>query len=124
MRFPKKSFIRSEQDFCLFSPQFGENVLAFVYRLFCSQSEIRKGTQEDKMTKKDYELIARSIYVDRDTLDETQKETADLIANGLADQFQAMNPRFNRGLFLTACGYKKETREFNRLALLEQLGVN
>jgi hypothetical protein len=56
------------------------------------------------MTKKDYELIARSIFVDRDTLDETQKETADFIACGLADQFQAMNPRFDRARFLTACG--------------------
>jgi hypothetical protein len=71
------------------------------------------------MTKKDYELIARSIYVDRDILDETQKETADLIARGLADQFQAMNPRFDRHRFLNACG----AYEADRRALLEKLGV-
>jgi hypothetical protein len=56
------------------------------------------------MTRKDFELIARSIFVDRDTLTSDEKKTADIIASGLADQFQAMNPRFDRGRFLDACG--------------------
>ena len=57
------------------------------------------------MTKKDYELIARSIRVDRDLLDDKAKMTADIITAGLAEQFQAMNPRFNRNLFLQASAY-------------------
>lgn len=56
------------------------------------------------MTKKDYELIARSIYVDRDVLEEGQKKVADYIAKGLAEQFTAMNPRFDSVRFLIACG--------------------
>ena len=56
------------------------------------------------MTRKDYELIARSIRVDRELLDINGKGTADYIAAGLAEQFAAMNPRFDRGRFLDACG--------------------
>jgi len=59
------------------------------------------------MTRKDYELIARSIFVDRESLqEESQKQTADLIARGLAEQLEAMNPRFDRARFLSACGVK------------------
>jgi hypothetical protein len=57
------------------------------------------------MTKKDYELIARSIFVDREKLSDEAKWVADIITAGLADQFQAMNPRFNRNLFLQASAY-------------------
>jgi hypothetical protein len=57
------------------------------------------------MTRKDYELIARSIFVDRESLqEESQRQTADLIARGLAEQLEAMNPRFDRARFLSACG--------------------
>lgn len=55
------------------------------------------------MTRKDYELIARSIFVDREQLEESQRQTVDVIARGLADQLEAMNPRFNRYLFLDKC---------------------
>lgn len=55
------------------------------------------------MTRKDYELIARSIFVDREQLEESQRQTVDVIARGLADQLEAMNPRFNRDLFLDKC---------------------
>jgi hypothetical protein len=59
------------------------------------------------MTRKDYELIARSIFVDRESLqEESQRQTADLIARGLAEQLEAMNPRFDRARFLSACGVK------------------
>jgi hypothetical protein len=59
------------------------------------------------MTRKDYELIARSIFIDRESLqEESQRQTADLIARGLAEQLEAMNPRFDRARFLSACGVK------------------
>lgn len=58
------------------------------------------------MTRKDYELIAKSIRVDREYLDDNGKGIADYIALGLTDQFLAMNPkRFDRVRFLEACGY-------------------
>jgi hypothetical protein len=61
------------------------------------------------MTRKDYELIALSIYVDRDFLKTPEeKATADYIAKGLADQLSRMNPRFDEAKFLTACGYGLE----------------
>jgi hypothetical protein len=60
------------------------------------------------MTRKDYELIARSIRVDREKLHEEARWVADLVTAGLADQFEAMNPRFNRGLFLDACGHGQD----------------
>jgi hypothetical protein len=56
------------------------------------------------MTRKDYELIARSIRVDRETLGIDAKVTADFIAAGLAEQFEAINPRFDSRRFLDACG--------------------
>jgi hypothetical protein len=57
------------------------------------------------MTRKDYELIARSLYVDRDFLEKEDKWVADYIIKGLCEQFEAMNPRFDRNKFLEACGY-------------------
>ena len=57
------------------------------------------------MTRKDYELIARSIYVDRENLDPLGKTAADVITAGLSYQLQAMNPRFDRHKFLEECGY-------------------
>jgi hypothetical protein len=57
------------------------------------------------MTRKDYELIARSIFVDRENLDPLGKNAADYITAGLARQLEAMNPRFDRHRFLEACGY-------------------
>ena len=56
------------------------------------------------MTRKDYELIAKSIRVDRELLDQAGKRAADVITVGLADQLLAMNHRFDRLRFLEACG--------------------
>jgi hypothetical protein len=56
------------------------------------------------MTRKDYELIAKSIKVDRDTLDLAGKKAADFITVGLADQLLSMNHKFDRLRFLDACG--------------------
>jgi hypothetical protein len=56
------------------------------------------------MTRKDYELIAKSIRVDRETLDKAGQEAADVITLGLADQLLSMNHRFDRLRFLEACG--------------------
>jgi len=71
------------------------------------------------MTRKDYELIARSIFVDREQLIDTMHfpmmdvrrkvelslvlNAVDVIARGLANQLEAMNPRFDRDLFLDKC---------------------
>jgi len=60
------------------------------------------------MTKKDYELIARSIRVDREVLDDKGKGVADYLIAGLAKQLESMNPRFNEGMFLDACGYGQD----------------
>ena len=57
------------------------------------------------MTRKDYELIARSIYVDREYLDDKGKGSVDYIIKGLCEQFESMNPRFDREMFLNACNY-------------------
>lgn len=56
------------------------------------------------MTRKDYELIAKSIRVDRETLDKVGQKAADVITLGLADQLLSMNHRFDRLRFLEACG--------------------
>jgi hypothetical protein len=56
------------------------------------------------MTRKDYELIAKSIRVDRELLDQAGKRAADVITVGLADQLLAMNHRFDRLRFLEDCG--------------------
>lgn len=60
------------------------------------------------MTRKDYELIARSIFIDRETLDSVGKQAADTIASGLADQLLSMNPRFDRRKFLAWCTHGHE----------------
>jgi hypothetical protein len=65
----------------------------------------RKPKGIKKMTKKDYEHIALSLRVDRDYLDDKGKGVADYLIAGLAKQLQSMNPRFNEGMFLDACGY-------------------
>jgi hypothetical protein len=52
------------------------------------------------MTRKDFELIAEVIATSWHGSEET---TADL-ANRMADALEGTNPRFNREMFLTACG--------------------
>ncbi len=72
------------------------------------------------MTKKDYELIARSfnrarldqlefmadIEQDDEALEQEKaiKLTREYLAIDLAHQFSQDNPRFDRKRFLTACG--------------------
>jgi hypothetical protein len=57
------------------------------------------------MTRKDYEMIARSLYVDRDYFEDGDKWVVDYIIKGLCEQFEAMNPRFDREKFFNASGY-------------------
>lgn len=53
------------------------------------------------MTKKDYELIARVLsYADQ----ENWTDHIELIAEEFADELENDNPKFNRDMFLTACG--------------------
>lgn len=62
------------------------------------------------MSKKDYQAIAKVIYMERDAWgfsDIREQEPAlsalDHLTRELADMLQADNPRFNRALFLEAC---------------------
>ena len=55
------------------------------------------------MTKKDYELIAGAVKeLTADYYARDKQDTAELFARVLANT----NPRFNRTLFLDACGVK------------------
>jgi hypothetical protein len=59
------------------------------------------------MTKKDYELIAQEIATSRKvTLNDTVLVSVAHLANELATALEIQNPRFNRELFLNACGVK------------------
>lgn len=55
------------------------------------------------MTRKDYELIAGVFAGFAQMVDINETIGAD-IAEDLADEFEAENPRFNRARFLKACG--------------------
>jgi hypothetical protein len=58
------------------------------------------------MTRKDYELIAESIMTARKVqsdIGEMYVSIAHLV-NTLATDLEVQNPRFNRELFLKACG--------------------
>jgi hypothetical protein len=66
---------------------------------------------QEKMTKKDYELIAGVIADTTDItniLADLDMESAErvivLIAQRLASSLEMENPLFNRDKFLTACG--------------------
>lgn len=54
------------------------------------------------MTRKDYKLIAEVIAVNWFGSAELKAD----LANNLADKLEQDNPRFNRSIFLTACGVK------------------
>ena len=61
-----------------------------------------KQKENKKMTRKDYKLIAEVIST-------SWFGSADLklsFASNLADELAQDNPRFNRSIFLTACGVK------------------
>jgi hypothetical protein len=53
------------------------------------------------MTKKDYELIAQAVKeITKDDYPQDRKDKAELFAKAL----EVTNERFNRSLFLKACG--------------------
>lgn len=66
------------------------------------------------MTKKDYELIAQAVELTNKTIeafndsDSPAKYDAEsalgLLATILSESLEKENPRFNRSLFLKACG--------------------
>lgn len=61
------------------------------------------------MTRKDYELIAGAIshaVKNYDGEDWTMLGAGAAIARLLADELAEDNPRFNREIFLAACGVK------------------
>lgn len=58
------------------------------------------------MTKKDFELIARSVRHAREYAAAHPEQNADVgltIAHTLAHELASTNPRFDRGRFLAAC---------------------
>ena len=57
------------------------------------------------MTKKDYELIADAIKTSRKVINgEAVLVSVEHLANTLATDLEIQNPRFNREIFLKACG--------------------
>jgi hypothetical protein len=64
----------------------------------------------NQMTKKDYELIARSFKSQIVRIDVTKRDAVAALsplfaaARELATAFSAENPRFDTGRFLRACG--------------------
>ena len=55
------------------------------------------------MTRKDYQLIAK-VFNDFSKVIDLNDTVGAEIALCLADDLQADNPRFDREMFLTACG--------------------
>jgi hypothetical protein len=55
------------------------------------------------MTRKDYELIA-GVFANFGKMVELEETIGADIARNLADALEGTNPRFNRELFLKACG--------------------
>ena len=58
--------------------------------------------QEKKMTKKDFETVAKSVSLVPVRGDRWK------LASMLADNFEAMYPRFDRGRFISACRPKND----------------
>lgn len=56
------------------------------------------------MSKKDFELIARSLKACVELYDEGENITPAFVARDLAHRLAATNPRFDRARFLRACG--------------------
>ena len=56
------------------------------------------------MTKKDYELIAETIRASKLNWAGNNNGLVDDISRALSDTLAKENPRFNREIFLKACG--------------------
>jgi len=69
---------------------------------------MRQANERDKkMTRKDYELIARAFKIANGSIKVAEydaKTALDLTSAILADSLEKTNPRFNRDRFLVACG--------------------
>jgi hypothetical protein len=59
--------------------------------------------KEEVMTRKDYVILAKVINTARNINTEKTGEAV-AVAYLLAEELERENPRFNRELFLTACG--------------------
>jgi hypothetical protein len=62
--------------------------------------------KEDKMTRKDYVMIAETIKTARKVEGDTGTILVSVahLANTLATELEIDNPRFDRARFLVACG--------------------
>ncbi len=61
------------------------------------------------MTRRDFELIARTVRALRD-MPAIRGGDADLVASTFADVLKEMHPRFDRARFLEACGVRLRER--------------
>jgi hypothetical protein len=77
-----------------------------VYLLAEGTTPKQYSTGGKKMTKKDYELIADAIATARKVEVSGGGVLVSVahLANTLATELEIENPRFNREMFLTACG--------------------
>jgi len=61
--------------------------------------------KQDKMTKKDYELIAETLSgLQEKAIQNGHIATYEMIVENLATSLETDNPRFDRDLFFRACG--------------------
>jgi hypothetical protein len=80
-----------------------------VIVLLLAQATTQGQNKEHQMTKKDFQLIAGVINGSMQNWDGFTPEAQEAIiglARSLSIKLQDTNPRFNRDLFLTACGVK------------------
>jgi hypothetical protein len=77
--------------------------------LLLAQATTQGQNKEQQMTKKDFQLIAGVVNGSMQNWDGFTPEAQEAIiglARSLSIKLQDTNPRFNRDLFLTACGVK------------------
>ena len=84
----------------------GDRPLPFSY--WGRQSQLRAQEENKEMTRKDYKLIASSILKELSCYKDLTPEASAIreLARRLATQLEEENPRFNREIFLVACGVK------------------
>jgi hypothetical protein len=82
----------------------GDRPLPFSY--WGRPPQLRAYEENIEMTRKDYKLIASSILMQLSFYKDLTPEASAVreLARKLATQLEQENPRFNRDVFLVACG--------------------
>ena len=77
-----------------------------IFQLLARGTTQRQKRKDKKMTKKDYVMIAEIFKLNRKDFIEGEDgySLIGIMAHQIANALQADNPRFNRELFLNACG--------------------